>query len=106
MQDLNIEFKDLMKKSMLQVSILGRIATSKHFIGEASSSNERIEIFDRLKKHLEPIKKEDYKNYSEIDYEIKGIAYCIEKMTKVEIKNITFYELMKIYKYGEGNIKK
>lgn len=106
MQDSNIEFKDLMKKSMMQVSILGRIVTSKHFIDEATSNNERIEIFERLKSHLEFIDKDSYIDYSEIDHEIKGIAFCIEKMTKVEIKNITFYELMKIYKYGEGDIKK
>ncbi len=106
MQDSKIEFKDLMKKSMMQVSILGRIVTSKHFINEAISNNERVKIFERLKKHLEPIKKENYGNYLEIEYEMKAIALCIEKMKKDDLKNVVFDDLIKFFRYGEQDFEK
>ncbi len=78
--------KELSNKEILQINMMNRIQEVKQSLEEATSSKERIELFNELKKEVASNKDKDYQDISKINYEIKAIDSFIQRMDKKEAK--------------------
>ena len=74
--------KELSNKEILQNNMMNRIQEVKRTLEEATTTKERIELFNELKKEVASNKDKDYQDISKINYEIKAIDSFIRRMDK------------------------
>jgi hypothetical protein len=74
--------KELSKQEVLQNNMMSRIQEVKRTLEEATTTKERIELFNELKKEVASNKDKDYQDISKINYEIKAIDSFIRRMDK------------------------
>lgn len=86
---------------------MNRIQEVKKSLEVASTTKERIDLFNELKKEVASNKDKDYKDISKINYEIKAIDSFIQRMANKETKANKEIEVEKtIEKTIENNNKK
>lgn len=78
--------KELSNKEILQNTMMNRIQEVKKSLEEATTTKERIDLFNELKKEVVANKDKDYQDISKINYEIKAIDSFIQRMDKKEAK--------------------
>ena len=99
--------KELSNKEILQNTMMNRIQEVKQSLEEATTTKERIDLFNELKKEVVANKDKDYQDINKINYEIKAIDSFIQRMDKKEAKATKEIEVEKtIEKTIENNNKK
>ena len=93
--------KELSNKEILQNNMMNRIQEVKQSLEEATTTKERIDLFNELKKEVAANK--DYQDINKINYEIKAINSFIQRMDKKEAKVTKEIEVEKTI---ENNNKK
>ena len=76
--------KELSNKEILQNTMMNRIQEVKQSLEEATTTKERIDLFNELKKEVVANKDKDYQDINKINYEIKAIDSFIQRMDKKE----------------------